>query len=178
MRLKKDTVVRSTGLFNFVAKRLDYPEKIKAGRYAIQQGSSILTIVRKLRNGQQEPVNLVINKLRTREDLASLVGRKLEIDSAVFIGYLLNPDSLKHWGLDSNTLISTILPDTYTYFWNTTPARVMDKFLAARKTFWNETRLQQAASLGLTPEQVVTLASIVEEETNNNQEKIQSLLFT
>lgn len=171
VRLKKDTVVRSTGLFNFVAKRLDYPEKIKAGRYAIQQGSSILTIVRKLRNGQQEPVNLVINKLRTREDLASLVGRKLEIDSAVFIGYLLNPDSLKHWGLDSNTLISTILPDTYTYFWNTTPARVMDKFLAARKTFWNETRLQQAASLGLTPEQVVTLASIVEEETNNNQEK-------
>lgn len=171
VRLKKDTVVRSTALFNFVAKRLDYPEKIKAGRYAIQQGSSILTIVRKLRNGQQEPVNLVINKLRTREDLASLVGRKLEIDSAVFIGYLLNPDSLKHWGLDSNTLISTILPDTYTYFWNTTPARVMDKFLAARKTFWNETRLQQAASLGLTPEQVVTLASIVEEETNNNQEK-------
>lgn len=171
VRLKKDTVVRSTALFNFVAERLDYPEKIKAGRYAIQNGSSILTIVRKLRNGQQEPVNLVINKLRTREDLASLVGRKLEIDSAAFIGYLLNPDSLNHWGLDSNTLISTILPDTYTYFWNTTPARVMDKFLAARKTFWNETRLQQAASLGLTPEQVVTLASIVEEETNNNQEK-------
>jgi len=169
--MKKDTVLKSPSLFSFVANRLDYPEKVKAGRYAISKGSSILSIVRKLRNGQQDPVNLVINKLRTREDLASLVGRKLEIDSAAFMQYVLNPDSLKNWGLDTNTLISTVIPDTYTYFWNTTPARVMEKLLAARKNFWNDTRKQQAAKLGLTPEQVITLASIVEEETNNNQEK-------
>lgn len=169
--MKKDTVLKSPALFSFVANRLDYPEKVKAGRYAISKGSSILSIVRKLRNGQQEPVNLVINKLRTREDLASLVGRKLEVDSAAFMQYVLNPDSLKHWGLDTNTLISTVIPDTYTYFWNTTPARVMEKLLVARKNFWNDTRKQQAAKLGLTPEQVITLASIVEEETNNNPEK-------
>lgn len=170
-RMKKDTVLKSPGLFSFIANRLNYPQKVKAGRYAIPQGSSILTIVRKLRNGQQDPVNLVINKLRTREDLASLVGRKLEIDSAAFLNYILNPDSLKKWGLDSNTLISTVMPNTYTYFWNTTPARVMEKLLSGRNAFWTEKRKQQAAALGLTPEQVVTLASIVEEETNNNSEK-------
>jgi UPF0755 protein len=169
--MKKDTVLKSPAVFSFVAKRLDYPEKVKAGRYAISKGSSILSIVRKLRNGQQDPVNLVINKLRTREDLASLVGRKLEIDSAAFMQYILNPDSLKHWGLDTNTLMSTVIPNTYTYFWNTTPSRVMEKLLTARKNLWNDTRKQQAAKLGLTPEQVITLASIVEEETNNNQEK-------
>ena len=169
--MKKDTVLKSPAVFSFVAKRLDYPEKVKAGRYAISKGSSILSIVLKLRNGQQDPVNLVINKLRTREDLASLVGRKLEIDSAAFMQYILNPDSLKHWGLDTNTLMSTVIPNTYTYFWNTTPSRVMEKLLTARKNLWNDTRKQQAAKLGLTPEQVITLASIVEEETNNNQEK-------
>ncbi len=170
-KLEKDTVLRSPASFNFVAKRLDYPEKVKAGRYNIPKGSSLLTIIRKLRNGQQDPVNLVINKLRTKEDLASMVGRKLEIDSATFINYLLNPDSLRLWGLDSNTILSTVIPNTYTYFWNTSPSRIMDKLLAARETFWNEERKAKAEKLGFTPEQVVSLASIVEEETNNNQEK-------
>lgn len=169
--VEKDTVVKSVSLFDFIAKRLDYPSAVKAGRYAIPQGSSVLSIVRKLRNGQQEPVNLVINKLRTTENLASLVGRKLEIDSASFMQFLQHPDSLKSWGIDSNNLMTLVFPNTYTYFWNTTPSRVMEKLLAARKQFWNEKRLQQATALGLSPEQVITLASIVEEETNNNLEK-------
>ncbi|KYP14481.1 endolytic transglycosylase MltG [Flavihumibacter sp. CACIAM 22H1] len=169
--LRKDTVLRSPALFDFVAKRLGYPEKLKAGRYQVPKGTGLVALIRKLRNGQQEPVNLVINKLRTREDLAAMIGRKLEIDSADFMQYLLNPDSLQAWKLDSNTIIAAVIPNTYTYYWNTTPQRVMEKLLDARKNFWTAERKAKAQELGMSPEQVVTLASIVEEETNNNQEK-------
>ncbi len=170
-RLENDTVVKHPGIFRMTASQLGYPEKVKAGRYAISRGSSILSIVRKLRNGQQEPVNLVITKLRTREDLASLAARKLEFDSTAMMAFLLNNDSLKAYGLDSNTVMAGVLPDTYTYYWNTTPSRVMGKILKSREEFWNATRRQQAQALNLNPEQVVTLASIVEEETNKNEEK-------
>lgn len=37
--------------------------------------------------------------------------------------------------------------------------------------FWNNERLARATAIGMTPEEVCTLASIVEEETNNNEEK-------
>lgn len=170
-KIRNEQVLKSPGLFNTIAKQLDYPEKVKAGRYLITKGSGVVAIVRKLRNGQQEPVNLVINKLRTKEDLASFAGRKLEFDSAAMLAFLNNPDSLRPHGLDTNTVMTAILPNTYTYFWNTTPSRVMQKFLAARTAFWTDTRLEKARTLGLTPEQVVSLASIVEEETNKNQEK-------
>src|SRR5207237_5503448 len=76
--LLQDSIINRTGSFNWLANKMDYWKQIKAGKYKIESGSSIVHIVRLLRNGQQSPVNLVITKLRTKEDLASLAGRKFE----------------------------------------------------------------------------------------------------
>ena len=108
--LEKDDVISSVTFFDIVANKVDYPQKVKAGRYDIKKGMNLVSIVRMLKNGQQDPVNLVITKLRTKEDLASLVGRKFECDSASFIAYLNNEDSLKQFHLDSNTVMSTVFP--------------------------------------------------------------------
>lgn len=170
-QLEAKPILKHPALFNFLARRLDYPAKLKAGRYILHKGSSLITILRKLRNGQQDPVNLVITKLRTREDLAALAGRKLEFDSAAFMQYLLNNDTLTKYGLDTNTVMVAVMPDTYTYFWNTTPSKVMGKMFRAYSAFWTEARKQKAQAKGLSPQQATILASIIEEETNNNDEK-------
>ncbi|MFT4024145.1 MAG: endolytic transglycosylase MltG [Flavihumibacter sp.] len=157
-------------VFNFVARRLDYPARVKAGRYAIQQGSSLLSVIRMLRNGRQEPVNLVITKLRTKEDFASLAGRKFEFDSLAFMGYLNNNDSLRRFGFNSSTIMAAVLPDTYTFYWNITPATVMEKLSRSYSQFWTGERKQAAAAQKLTPVQVSVLASIIDEETNRREE--------
>ncbi len=164
--LEKNEVLSSTWLFNQVAQRLDYPQKVKAGRYNIKSGMSLLNIVRMLRNGQQEPVKLVIIKMRTKEDMASAIGRKYECDSLSFIHFLSNPDSLKRYNLDTNTVMTTVLPDTYTYFWNTTPGRIFTKFRTRYQEFWTPERRKLAAAHRLNPQTAYILASIVEEETN------------
>ena len=56
-------LIKNPKTFEWVAKQLGYDEKVKAGKYVIQRGSSIFAIVRTLRSGKQTPVNLVINKL-------------------------------------------------------------------------------------------------------------------
>jgi UPF0755 protein len=124
-----------------------------------------------LRNGHQTPVKLVITKLRTREDLARLTGNKFEFDSIQMLRFLTTSDSLKSYDLDSTTVMSAIIPDTYTYFWNSTPSVVFEKLYDESKKFWTSERKQQAQAHGLTPIQAYTLASIIEEETNNNNEK-------
>ncbi|HTQ29012.1 MAG TPA: endolytic transglycosylase MltG, partial [Puia sp.] len=169
--LKKDTVLKSPWLFSWIAARAGYPANIKAGKYEIKKGMNLLSLVRMLRNGKQIPVNLVITKLRTREDLASMVGRKLECDSASFIAYLNNEDSLKQYQLDSNTVMAAVLPDTYTYFWNSSASRVFRKFYTAYKNFWTPQRMEQAREHALTPVTAYILASIVEEETNRRDDK-------
>jgi UPF0755 protein len=169
--LEKDNVISSLTFFDIMANRVDYPQKVKAGRYNIKKGMSLADIVRMLKNGQQDPVNLVITKLRTKEDLASLVGRKFECDSTAFIDYLNNNDSLKQFGLDSNTVMTSVFPDTYTYFWNTTASKIFSKLRSNYELFWNNKRISEAKQHGLTPQTAYTLASIVEEETNKKDDK-------
>lgn len=169
--IKDSQFIKNPGAFDFLARRMDLPEKIKPGRYEIKKNMSLSGIVRMLRNGRQSPVNLVITKLRTKEDLAALIGRKFECDSASVIEYLNNADTLRAYGFDTNTIIATVYPNTYTYFWNTTPPAIFKKFYAEYKTVWTPDRKQLAARLGLTPVTAYTLASIVEEETRDNEEK-------
>ncbi|HEY4147545.1 MAG TPA: endolytic transglycosylase MltG [Chitinophagaceae bacterium] len=169
--LEKNGVFNSPWVFNQVAQRLDYPQKVKAGRYNIKSGMSLLNIVRMLRNGQQDPVKLVIIKFRTKEDIASVVGRKFECDSLSFINFLNDPDSMKHYGLDTNTVMTTVFPDTYTYFWNTTPGKIFAKFRTRYQAFWTPGRRKEATAHGLNPQTAYILASIVEEETNASGDK-------
>lgn len=169
--LEKDTIVSGTYWFDLIAKRLDYPQKVKAGKYPVKKGMSALNIVRMLRNGQQEPVKLVVIKFRTKEDLASAIGKKFECDSTEFIHFLNNTDSLKQYGLDTNTVMTTVLPDSYSYFWNITPSKIFSKLRAKYETFWTPERVAKAKEHGLTPQTAYILASIVEEETLKKEDK-------
>ncbi len=169
--LNKDTVLKSPAFFKLLAKKIDYPSNVKAGKYEIKKGMSLVDMARMLRNGRQTPVNLIITKLRTKEDLASAIGRRFECDSSTVMSFLDNNDTLKKYGLDSNTVMATVFPDTYTYFWNTTPSRIFKKFHMGYQNFWTAERKQKARELNLDPISVYILASIVEEETNKKEDK-------
>lgn len=169
--LEKNKIIKSTGLFNWLANRMSYWSTIKPGKYEIKKGSSLLTIVRMLRNGQQTPVNLTITKIRTREDLARLIGNRFEIDSTQLINFLTSADSLKSFGVDPEQVMTMILPDTYRLFWTSPPRKIISKLADEAKKFWTPERLSKAQHLGLTPQSVYILASIVDEETNAQKEK-------
>jgi UPF0755 protein len=171
MRQLEQDSIKHLNSFSWLAGQRGYWTAIKPGKYKIAKGDNLLTIVRKLRNGQQEPVNIVILKFRTREALAAAIGRKLETDSAAFVSFLNNPDSIAQYGVDTNNVMSIIFPDTYTYFWNTTPRKIVNKFYEAYRKVWTQERLNKAAAKGLTATKAYILASIIEEETNDPADK-------
>jgi len=168
--LHKDHVLKSPRFFSLIAQKSGLPEKIKAGKYEIRQGESLLNIVHTLKNGKQSPVNLVVTKLRTKEDFARIAGRQLECDSIDIIHYITNNDSLKNFGLDSNAVMTIIIPNTYTFYWNTSAQKLFHRLLSESDKFWTEDRRGKARDIGLTPQQVYILASIIEEETNKYEE--------
>lgn len=169
--LQEQDIVRSSATFNLVARRLDYPARVKAGRYEIKKGMGNLEIVRVLRSGRQSPVKLVINKLRLKQDFIRLVSTHLEADSVALKAILEDAVYLRQFGLDTNTVMCAILPNTYEFYWNTSAGKVFDKMEAAYNTFWTDERKAKATALGLSPNEVTILASIVEEETNRHDEK-------
>lgn len=164
-------IITSEFWFNLVAKKLNYPKSVRAGRYEIKNGTSIFNLVRMLRSGSQSSVKLVINKIRTKEDLAQKIAGGFECDSLSFISLLNNTDSLKKYNLDTNTVMTAVIPDTYSILWNTSPAKIFKKLYTDQQKFWNSERTNKAAALNMTPQQIYTMASIVEEETNKEDDK-------
>lgn len=169
--LKDSSFMKHINAFEWLGNRFNIWQKLRPGKYEISKSESVFSLVRKLRNNRQLQVNLIITKLRTKKDFAQLVGKKFETNAEQMFVFLNNADSVKQFGLDTNTIMSLILPDTYSYFWATTPKRILQKLKQQHDVFWTSERKAKASLLGLTPDQVYTLASIVEEETLRNDEK-------
>ncbi len=170
--LKEDSLVKNISLFSIVADRIEVWQNIKPGKFDIKRGESIVTIAKTLRSNRQTPVKLTIKKLRVLEDIARIIGKNFEVDSARVMSFLNNPDSLSRFNVDFNTAITIIIPNTYNIYWNLSTGKILDRLREEKNIFWQKKdRLQKAEQMALTPDQVYTIASIVEEETNKNDEK-------
>ncbi|HEY5461776.1 MAG TPA: endolytic transglycosylase MltG [Hanamia sp.] len=169
--LLANKIITGNFWFDKIATYADYPQKVKAGKYKIPDGMSLYHLVKMLYNGKQVPVNLVITKLRTKEDLAKKIASDFETDSLTAINFLNNADSLQQYDLDSNTVMTDVIPNTYTYTWNTPMKKIFSKLYEEDQKFWNNDRLEKAQQHDLSPKQVYILASIVEEETNKQDDK-------
>lgn len=157
--------------FKALAKHYEYADRIKTGRYAIKPADNMRHLYRRLSMGYQTPVNLTIGSVRTLDRIAKAVGKQLMIDSAEVAKLLTDTAYIRHLGYNRQTLPALFIPNTYEVYWNISAQDFMERMLKENKAFWNEKRLKQAEEIGLTPVEVATLASIVEEETANQSEK-------
>ncbi len=158
--------------FDLVSRLLKY-KQAKPGRYKLTDGMSLFKLVKMLRSGKQEPVKMVIVKERTKELFAGKLGKKfdLECDSLQMISFLNNNDSLKRFGVDSNTVMAIVMPYTYELKWTSTAGKIFQQFYNAYEQFWTKERRTKADTLHLTPLEVSVLASIVEEETTRKADR-------
>lgn len=157
--------------FRWTAEKMDYSDtNIKRGRYIIEVPSTSRSLISMLRGGRQVPVQLTINNVRTIEQLAGRISEKLEFDSLELIQFLNQQfDSLA--GTTPPTRLTRFLPNTYELYWTVSPEEYCTRMLKEYDHFWTDERKAKAEKIGLSPEQVYTLASIIEKETNYNPEK-------
>ena len=158
--------------FLFFAKILQVEDKLKPGKFLVLKNTSLLTLLRMLRNNHQASVKFVLNKVRTRAELAKLIATTFSTDSSDCATYLNSNDSLAKFETDTTQLLTLFIPNTYEFYWSTPMTKILQKMKAAADVFWNKNdRLEKAKTLGLSKNEVYTLASIVEEETNNDSDK-------
>ena len=157
--------------FKRYANSRNYYKKIRPGRYKLVDGMSNHKIMNMLQSGTQEPVKVYINNIRTKEKLAAVLSRQLEPDSLKII-LLLNSDSVaQSLNLTPETIISIFIPNTYEFYWNVSADDVVKRMKTEYDSFWEKkNRQQKADSLGLSREEIITIASIVDEETNYSPE--------
>jgi len=163
-------IISSSKWFDWVSGALGF-NTAKAGKYEIKKGMSLFQLIRVLKNGRQTPVKLVITKFRLKEDFAKKLGQQFEFDSTAAMNFLTSNDSLRTYRLDTSTVMAAVMPDTYSFYWNSEPQKVYEKLFEHWQKFWTEDRKKKANAIQLSPVQVSILASIVDEEVNLKSEK-------
>jgi len=148
----------------WVAKKKDYPSLVKPGRYRIDDGMSNNELVNMLRSGNQAPVMVIFNNLRTLEQLAGKVARYIEPDSLELRSHLLDPELPAKYGFTRETFMAMFIPNTYEMYWSSSPMDFTDRMAEEYEKFW-EKRDRKLEKLGMDRVEVSTLASLVDEET-------------
>lgn len=164
-QLHEERYVEDLMSFSFLAKLMDYDKAIKPGRYVLKANMTNREAIQLLRSGNQVPVQVTFNNIRTVDELAEKITRNLvtrpDEFKAALIKYAINNKE----GFNENSVIAMFIPNTYEVYYNVTPDGLIQRMLHEYEGFWNEDRKAKAQTIGLTPVEVSTLASIVQAET-------------
>lgn len=171
--LKAAGILEDEATFTLLAKRMNYVrDPMRPGRYVLPSGATMVEVIRLLRNGPQTPVNVVLASEREPINVAAKVAQYLEPDSTALAQLFQDQQYLDSIGYSQETLMSLFIPNTYEFFWNTSPRGFIDRMLREHDKFWNQNnRREKAEALGYSPAEIYTLASIIEKETLRADEK-------
>ena len=146
------------------AKRMDYIENIKSGRFRVYKGSGNKEIINSLKFNNT-PITVTFNNQERIQDLAGSISKQISADSLSLLNAFLEKNFLMENGFNNFNLISMYIPNSYEFFWNVEPKIFRDKMLEEYNNFWNEDRIEKAKSIGLSKTEVIALASIVQKES-------------
>jgi UPF0755 protein len=169
--LNDSSVINNLSTFKTVASLMKYQGIVPSGRYLIKPGMTNRSLIAKLRSGDQDPLNLTFNNVWTIQELAGKLSKSLYADSLSLLNEFLSTSSLSKYNLNPQTALTMYIPNTYDIFWDITPEKFVQRMDEERSKFWTKDRLEKAQAINLNKEQVSTLASIVERESNNKKER-------
>jgi UPF0755 protein len=144
---------------------------VPKGYYKLSTSMTSLDLIRKLRNGQQDPIRFTISTATFLEDIAGRVGQKMQFDSATFMDCVLSYDNKLKYGYDEKSALSFFIPNTIDLYWTSSPQQFLDKWMSIYEKFWTTDRRSKAVQLSLTLTQTYTLASLVQKEYARKDER-------
>ena len=153
------------------ARFMKLRDHFRPGLYRLKPGTGNKALVRMLSKGWQQPVRLVIpGYFRNLDRFAEFLGEQLEASAQAFSATLNDPATAERYGFTPDTFIGLFIPNTYEVWWTVTPEEFVERMHAEYEKFWSGDRDAKAQAIGLTRQEVSTLAAIVIEETKYEPE--------
>jgi len=165
-----EPIVNNIDHVKTVAKLKKY-KNVKPGKYVLKKSFNTNQLINLLRSGNQTPVKVSFNNQHYVENLAGRLSQQIEADSLSILNCLLDEDFLEQTNLNPKTVLNICMPYTYDCYWNISPNHLRTKFLNAYNRFWNEKKMKRAEKLGLSQNEVISLAAIVQKESQHKPER-------
>ena len=170
VREQLEPLLKDIDSFDALAVQKKYTTNIKAGRFPVKKGMSNNDIINSIRSNNL-PIKLSFNNQERIEDLAGRIAQQIEPDSLSLLKAMTDSTFLKEKNFTKQTVMNMYVPNTYEFFWNTSPELFRDKMLGEYYRFWNDSRQAKRKALKLSVNEVMTIASIVQKETAKVDER-------
>lgn len=170
VRSQLEPLIDNMQEFDVVAKRKGYSSNVKAGRFVLKKGMNNNEMINELRS-RNRPIWVTFNNQERLENLAGRVAVQIEADSVALLKAMKDPEFLRANNFNERNALSMYLPNKYEFFWNTSAEEFRDRMKKEYDRFWTDAKLKQADKIGLTPNEVMVVASIVQKETAKIDER-------
>ncbi len=169
--LESRELIKYSWTFRLVAHATGWKDQIKAGHYVFSSGKSNVSLLQTLRRGLQTPVSLRIPAGSRRDRVARSAAANMAFEAEDFMAALGDTALATSLGTDTLHLFSYMLPDTYSFYWLTEATEVVRRIKREFDEFYEKEAAREASIRGLSRDEVVSLAAIVEWETRVIEEK-------
>lgn len=168
-----DSRLDVTSLFGFrlAAKIVNLEERIYPGLYHLKNGMSSKDLVLLFRSGRRETLDVTIKFARHYEDVLRLVSEKIEAPYNDLYALCNDRTFMDSLGFNKANVVCLFVPDTYEFYWNTSARKFLLRMKKEYDAFWTDARRAKAHAMGLSIQEVATLASIVNQETTIDSDK-------
>jgi UPF0755 protein len=167
-------VIRRGWLLRLYVRVTGSGQRLKAGEYRFPSPISPLSVLKKLEEGEQRLSRLTVIEGWTRWDIAALLARipELKLQSAEEALALFDDTSaIRDLDPEAKNLEGYLYPDTYSFQPGATPRQVVETMVKRFRQVWGELSSKHAPTPGLSPRQIVTVASLVETEAKLSDER-------
>lgn len=168
--LKNQHIIKDFNTLKLVFKKVQYDANVKPGRYILSNNMGNLVLVRKLRGGLQDPVKITFNNIQNKEQLAERIATQIEATKKELLREFNNKKLIDSLDLNEDNFPSIFLANTYEFYWNTSAQQFIGRMLKEYHKFWDDERIDKAKAIGLSPTEVIILASIIQKESNQIDE--------
>ena len=170
-QLNDQNVVRNKIFLRLASWTLSDNDTISPGLFQLQKGWSNWAIIHYLKTDPEPSVEIVIKPFQKRRNTLQYLCKNLEIKHTALKSWFEDETYLQQWeNFNKDNVYCVLIPDTLLVYRNSRAEEIADRLFRNYLTFWTAARLEQAAKMGLSQNEVGVLASIVYAETKIPEE--------
>jgi len=174
-KLAAEGVIKSSMPTLIYLRAFGDTSKLKAGDYQFESPITPLQVLKELEKGEERTIKLTIPEGFTRFDIAKRLSEKFPtnppIDEKTVLSMMDDTSLIKDLSPTARNLEGYMYPSTYNFPIGTKPQDAIKKMVEQFRKVWKPEWTEKARSLGRTPQEIVTIASLIETESKVDEER-------
>ena len=170
-KLNKRGLVSNKWVFKFLIKIKGLEKSMQAGTFRLSNVHTNNEVINNIVFGSPDRKKITFLEGWNMNQVARHLSKELDFNYSEVIKLLSDEELIRDLKINSNTLEGYLFPETYYFFEGVDKTSVIKRLVKEHKKFWNNANLSKADSLGFTPYEIITLASIIEGEAIYDSER-------